>query len=338
MWLPTHLRTKTFQKEAVRLSQKATLHPMSCCPQVVEDDAAAALDRCEVELGACLWHDTNLAALKFLEDRRAANGAHAGLHVLELGAGAGALGIALALDGAHAVITDVDALVPLLELNCRENGFGGSASSSAAVGATPTKAAKAKKGKKPKKGRRDEDSFDDGSGSEGAPQEEEEAPLPKRSTAKDRKAERAAKKAAKSGGSNGYAATDAPVAPGSCVAQPAEWTSEAQRPTLPAAAFDVVIVCDSLYENRDSWAHLRDILQRTPRAASGEVVLASATLRRPFLKDFAASMVEVGFELTAQEVTEHAEVLSLKRTKAAAKPDVAKEEEAAKGADADDDS
>jgi len=284
-----------------------------------------SLDRCEVELGACLWHDTNIAALRFLENWRKPRGAYAGLHVLELGAGAGALGIALALDGARAVVTDVDGLVPLLDLNCRENGFGGSSSSSGAAAAAAAaaaatgaggylstasqpKVAKAKKGKKPKKGRRDDDSFDEGGegSGPGSDREDEDAAQPKRVTAKHRKAERAAKKAAKNDGTNGYAA-------GTCAAQAAEWLGEAQKPSLAAGAYDMVLVCDSLYENRDSWSHLSAILQRTPKDEGGEVVLASATLRRPFLKEFVADLVELGFELLAQEVTKQAEVVALKR-------------------------
>eukprot|EP00435_Cladocopium_sp_Y103_P003072 s2790_g1.t1 len=76
------------------------------------------LQRCETELGACLWIDTNRAALRVLEDWR---GSYEGMRVLELGAGAGACGIALAYDGADSTVTDVEALLPLLQRNVELN-------------------------------------------------------------------------------------------------------------------------------------------------------------------------------------------------------------------------
>ncbi|OLP97890.1 Ankyrin repeat and KH domain-containing protein mask [Symbiodinium microadriaticum] len=78
----------------------------------------AALERCEAELGACLWIDTNRAALLALEAFRPS---YLGCRALELGAGAGACGIALAYDGADVTISDVDALLPLMQRNLQLN-------------------------------------------------------------------------------------------------------------------------------------------------------------------------------------------------------------------------
>merc|ERR1712137_834714 len=88
--------------------------------EAVDDSSVVQLDRCEVELGACLWHDAVDAVLRFLENHR---GSYASVRVLELGAGAGACGIGLAFDGADVVLTDVGGLVPLLELNIATNSL-----------------------------------------------------------------------------------------------------------------------------------------------------------------------------------------------------------------------
>mmetsp|Transcript_17121 Transcript_17121/g.48703 ORF Transcript_17121/g.48703 Transcript_17121/m.48703 type:complete len:330 (+) Transcript_17121:112-1101(+) len=279
--------------------------------ELVPDDLVVRLDRCEAELGACLWHSTNLAALRFLERHRPEG--YAGLRVLEIGAGPGACGLALALDGAESTLTDVDGLVPLMELNLVRNGFGSDAPANG-----PTAARRRRGGRKGRKAGKHQpaDSSSDEAPAEGGgqtPAAEGEAAAAKPLSAKQRRAARAEKRAAKDG-VDGAAEGDTGIR-GRCTAQAAEWGREARQPDLPAGAFDVVVVCDCLYDNEESWSDMHVILERC-LAARGELVLASATLRRPFLDSFSARLELAGFHREAQEVSEHAATFVFQREQA----------------------
>ncbi|OLQ08513.1 hypothetical protein AK812_SmicGene8002 [Symbiodinium microadriaticum] len=87
---------------------------------------------------------------------------------------------------------------------------------------------------------------------------------------------------------------------GTCQALAVEWSKEALQPSLPEKSFELIVVCDCLYENRDSWEALRSLLRRLP-APSATVLLASAMLRKPFLQAFVALLQEDGFALTSEE-------------------------------------
>lgn len=246
------------------------------------------LERCEAELGACLWLDTNRAALRALEQMMES---YAGMRCLELGAGAGAIGIALALDGADSVIADVDALLPLMHRNAAINGLKppsiaeAVASDSAPVEA---EAAATVKGKLRK-------------------EKAAVSPAPvfvkankcQKATGQNQRAARAAAAAALQATGDGKP-SDAFAAIGSCVASAAEWTREAKTPTLPAAAFDVIVVCDCLYENKESWDALQEVILRVA-AANAFLVLASAMHRKPFLEAFVAQLCPLGCTLSKQE-------------------------------------
>mmetsp|Transcript_11160 Transcript_11160/g.20281 ORF Transcript_11160/g.20281 Transcript_11160/m.20281 type:complete len:328 (-) Transcript_11160:91-1074(-) len=288
----------------------------------VDDEVSIGLDRCEAELGACLWHDTNKAALTFLSRHRKS---FSGMRALELGAGAGACGIGLALDGAHAVITDVDALVPLLQVNAKANGFDEDSSiPSSTKGNPPAKAGGGGRAdNKKRRGRKkNDDEWDEqtaveeavlqaqGDGAEAVSNdgsEAEEEPKPaavqeRKPSAKERRAARQAKR---------HAASEiAEVLVGSCKVQAADWLAEAACPRLPAASFDVIVVCDCLYENRDSWNALQQVLDAVA-APDSEVLLASAHLRRPFLEAFVEMMVSSTWTQSAREESEHATIITL---------------------------
>eukprot|EP00913_Durusdinium_trenchii_P017025 g16010.t1 len=202
----------------------------------------AQLQRCEAELGACLW------SLKAQFEWRSS---YRGLRTLELGAGAGACGIALAYDGATSTVSDVEALLPLLQRNLELNEL----HTAEATGVVPQEE---KTGSSRRRNK------------------------PTRSTMK-----------------------------GSCQAVAVEWEKEALHPTLPEKAFDLIVVCDCLYENRDSWAALQLLLERLPAEASGEpsgepaVLLASAALRKPFLEAFVAQLAKAGFTLLQKQEGGH---------------------------------
>lgn len=292
----------------------------------VSDDLVEHLDRCEVELGACLWQDTNHALLRFLERRRQG---YAGLRVLEMGAGAGACGLALALDGADATLTDVDGLVPLLELNIVHNGLADNELSLDSNKPSSSAAGRRRRGMRNerRKGRRkdiaesnsDEEFPSDKPASvteenmDDTVHSENETTPPKHLSARERRAARAEKKNSNNSANPDFNVVPSKVVPrttGRCTAQAAEWNQEAQQPVLPAGAFDVVVVCDCVYDNEDSWMALQVILERG-LAAHGEVVLASAMLRRPFLEAFSARLERVGFLCAAQEISEHAIIFAL---------------------------
>lgn len=116
----------------------------------VDNALADALSSAEDQLGAVLWN-SNAAALSYLRRtilehlsnnnknihnsrsgknnskisaaacERAAEGELRGVRVVELGAGVGCLGIALARAGADVIVTDLKELVPLMEYNVRLN-------------------------------------------------------------------------------------------------------------------------------------------------------------------------------------------------------------------------
>ena len=71
------------------------------------------------QLGAIIWEEAAKPLLNWLDHRR---GSYAGVRVLELGAGAGLVGLALGGAGANATISDVEALLPLLNVNAKEGG------------------------------------------------------------------------------------------------------------------------------------------------------------------------------------------------------------------------
>jgi len=75
-----------------------------------------ALERAEGEIGAVLWAEAAHAMLRWLEPY-ARETAFRGCRVLELGAGCGFVGLALATCGASVTLTDKAALRPLLDLN-----------------------------------------------------------------------------------------------------------------------------------------------------------------------------------------------------------------------------
>eukprot|EP00439_Symbiodinium_sp_Y106_P045546 s4477_g5.t2 len=106
-------------------------------------------------------------------------------------------------------------------------------------------------------------------------------------------------KAAEKAQRRGKAAAELPVV-GTCQALAVEWSKEALQPSLPERNFELIVVCDCLYENRDSWEALRSLLHRL-LAPSAAVLLASAMLRKPFLQAFVALLQEDGFALTSEE-------------------------------------
>lgn len=357
----------------------------------LDDDLVVKLDRCEAELGACLWHDTNKATLRFLEERHTG---YMGLRVLELGAGAGACGIALALDGADSLVTDFEALVPLLELNCAKNGFGTCQNDEDNQMSAP--AARARRPRKTatrRRGAADRDEESSGDDNRHPKQVQEPIDSQKKLTAKERKAARVARKANQApsqveGGlirpaeqnehlaivvpedledekpsslrklaqelgftdedlekpdeaetleekktlliemikakvassaeteASGEKNVPSPPVVSRCRAQAVDWVAEASVPSLPEEPFDIVVICDCLYENKDSWDALECILHRLlPRnsASNPELVLASATLRRPFLEEFIQRLLGDGFASAKEVVSEHASVVALTR-------------------------
>ncbi|ESL10632.1 hypothetical protein TRSC58_01632 [Trypanosoma rangeli SC58] len=77
------------------------------------------LETAEDQLGAVLWN-SNTVALQYLHNHVLRDKA-AGHRVVELGAGVGCLGIALAMAGARVVVTDMKELVPLMQKNIELN-------------------------------------------------------------------------------------------------------------------------------------------------------------------------------------------------------------------------
>ncbi|EKG00043.1 hypothetical protein TCSYLVIO_009034 [Trypanosoma cruzi] len=77
------------------------------------------LEDAEDQLGAVLWN-SNAVALRYLHEHVLRDKASA-YRVVELGAGVGCLGIALAMAGARVVITDLKELLPLMQKNIEMN-------------------------------------------------------------------------------------------------------------------------------------------------------------------------------------------------------------------------
>merc|ERR1712157_549363 len=113
--------------------------------------------------------------------------------MLELGAGAGPIGIAMALDGAESMVTDLSGLVPLLRLNVARNGFGTYDTSDpgtreASFNASKSRRSKTAEKRRQKAAKRDADSDDNvdrGTSLDGASSQ-------KVSSAKERRQRRAA--------------------------------------------------------------------------------------------------------------------------------------------------
>ncbi|CAE8620341.1 unnamed protein product [Polarella glacialis] len=263
------------------------------------------LERCETELGACLWLETNLAALQVLEAWRPS---YTGLRVMELGAGAGACGIALALDGADAMITDLEPLLPLMQHNVSLNGLQPPSASASGEERTPTS---------PGSNANGEPGPPADLESQPQPQSTEAAPILKeaepavakvpatrtqgsRGKVREKAGSRLSRKAAAAEAAEREATAAESRVRGSCRAAALEWGQEEKQPELPNSSFDVLVVCDCLYENKDSWTSLQAILCRLA-APAASVVLASAMLRKPFLEEFVSRLLEAGFALAKKD-------------------------------------
>ena len=92
----------------------------SCSPVPAGADGLGADSR---GTGTMIW-ECGIVLAKYLERRcKAAGGAWlSGKRVLELGSGTGVAGLAAAALGARVTLTDLPAVVPLLQLNARRNG------------------------------------------------------------------------------------------------------------------------------------------------------------------------------------------------------------------------
>ncbi|CCW63935.1 unnamed protein product [Phytomonas sp. EM1] len=89
--------------------------------QKEEDDREEELEEAEDQLGAVLWN-SNGAALRWLHDHILVSlPSLKGQRIVELGAGVGCLGIALAMGGATVCITDLKELLPLIRYNIELN-------------------------------------------------------------------------------------------------------------------------------------------------------------------------------------------------------------------------
>lgn len=89
------------------------------CEQIAPECVERRLRSASTQLGAEMWEEAATPFLRWLQSRRDDYG---GVRVLELGAGTGLVGLALASDGAVVTITDMEALLPLLELNAADSG------------------------------------------------------------------------------------------------------------------------------------------------------------------------------------------------------------------------
>eukprot|EP00397_Hematodinium_sp_SG-2012_P036948 GEMP01039957.1.p1 GENE.GEMP01039957.1~~GEMP01039957.1.p1 ORF type:complete len:235 (+),score=27.90 GEMP01039957.1:264-968(+) len=84
-------------------------------------DAPVEWDNSSGEIGAVLWKDAMVWFLRYLADYKPEGWKRK--KVLELGAGCGVVGLALAADGAHVYLTDVECLTPMLEENVKANPY-----------------------------------------------------------------------------------------------------------------------------------------------------------------------------------------------------------------------
>lgn len=88
--------------------------------ETLQDDAENdKLERCEDYLGAVLWREAAAHFLNFCDRNLPKTKKLKKLRCLELGAGTGICGVALATTGCQAVVTDLPGLLPLLDLNAR---------------------------------------------------------------------------------------------------------------------------------------------------------------------------------------------------------------------------
>jgi hypothetical protein len=282
------------------------------------------------------------------------------LRTIELGAGVGACGIAMALDGADSVVTDLAPLVPALEVNIQKNGF---ASDKVQSSSQASRRRRTRKAATRRSGDNELNMLRSGVGVQADCDDDNEqlrtADNPetvqdvieatKKLSAKEKRAERAARKAGNLGNSvmknalgqftdglgnalkedaledvvkmrsKMLSIEDAVQMHGQCRSQAVEWIAEASAPTLQEFSFDVVVLCDGLYENKDCWDALEVVvngvlaLESFGRSAAPELVLASATLRLPFLEEFSSRLIASGFVCAAKEVSDHAVVMSLVR-------------------------
>lgn len=86
-----------------------------------DDDPLAELDGAEDHLGSVMWN-SNSVVLEHLSSSMLSKSTGAkGVGVIELGAGVGVLGIALAAGGARVLLTDLKELVPLMAHNIQRN-------------------------------------------------------------------------------------------------------------------------------------------------------------------------------------------------------------------------
>lgn len=100
-----------------------------------DDDPLPELDGAEDHLGSVMWN-SNSVVLDHLTGTVFENRSAKGLGIIELGAGVGVLGIALAAGGANVLITDLKELVPLMALNIHRNRKGRLANGGSVVAAT----------------------------------------------------------------------------------------------------------------------------------------------------------------------------------------------------------
>lgn len=109
--------------EAEEEADRQMLH----LPPLLTPEEEAALEESEDLLGSVMWN-SNIAALRYLQHQifpspssSSASAPLKGLHIVELGAGVGVLGIALAMGGASVVVTDIRRLLPLMSANVALN-------------------------------------------------------------------------------------------------------------------------------------------------------------------------------------------------------------------------
>ncbi|XP_022251808.1 protein-lysine methyltransferase METTL21D-like [Limulus polyphemus] len=91
--------------------------------EIESENITLKIHQCEVgDVGCVVW-DSGLVLAKYLEYKHCFLKGHwKNKYVIELGAGTGLVGLTAACLGASVLLTDLPALLPLLELNLTENG------------------------------------------------------------------------------------------------------------------------------------------------------------------------------------------------------------------------